>query len=134
VKNLNIDFTCPTQVEKLIQRGPDTAAIEDRLPMTPRAKSVIMFAMEEAQRFKHEYVGTEHILSGCSASRRVSPLNLDESRPEIRRGPSRSPGILRHGEPERGAAASDPEPVTTSPMISAQHGTRHGRDAAAPSK
>jgi ATP-dependent Clp protease ATP-binding subunit ClpC len=35
-----------------------------RLGQTPRAKKVIEYAMEAARHFKHNYVGTEHLLLG----------------------------------------------------------------------
>ena len=31
---------------------------------TDRAKKVMSFARQEAQKFNHEYIGTEHILLG----------------------------------------------------------------------
>ena len=35
-----------------------------RLPLTPRAKSVVEFAVDEASKLQHSYVGTEHVLLG----------------------------------------------------------------------
>jgi ClpA/ClpB-like protein len=35
-----------------------------KLPLTPRAKKIIEFSIEEARNLKHNYVGTEHILLG----------------------------------------------------------------------
>ncbi len=35
-----------------------------RLPQHPRVKKVIEYAMDEARRFGHNYVGTEHLLLG----------------------------------------------------------------------
>lgn len=35
-----------------------------RLPQTPRAKKVVEYAMEEARRLNHNYLGTEHLLLG----------------------------------------------------------------------
>lgn len=51
------------ETEKMLQRGTD-AVIAAKLPMTPRAKNVIEFSLEEAQRLNHDYVGTGHILLG----------------------------------------------------------------------
>ena len=31
---------------------------------TERARRVLQFAQEEAQRFQHKYIGTEHLLLG----------------------------------------------------------------------
>jgi hypothetical protein len=46
----------------LIKRG--TAAEEENVPFTPRAKAALRSAAEEALRLGHNYVGTEHLLLG----------------------------------------------------------------------
>ena len=62
--NLTIDpQTIVLEIERLIQRGPDIVTIS-KLPVTPAAKRVIEYAMEESRNLKHGYVGTEHILLG----------------------------------------------------------------------
>ena len=62
--NLTIDSQrIVLEVEKLIQRGLDIVTI-GKLPVTPAAKRVIEYAMEESRNLKHGYVGTEHILLG----------------------------------------------------------------------
>jgi len=64
LRNLDVDLRkIRLEVEKLIQSGPDPVEI-GRLPQTPRAKKVIEYAMEEARKLNHNYVGTEHILLG----------------------------------------------------------------------
>jgi ATP-dependent Clp protease ATP-binding subunit ClpC len=50
------------EVEKIVGSCPDLV-IGD-LPMTPRAKHAITYAMEEAFHLDHNYVGTEHLLLG----------------------------------------------------------------------
>ena len=58
---------------------------------TDRARKVMAFANQEAQRFHHEYIGTEHILLGLLREREGVAaqvlislnLNLDEVRAEI---------------------------------------------------
>ena len=35
--------------------------------LTPRARNVLVLAQKEAERFNHDYVGTEHILLGLLA-------------------------------------------------------------------
>lgn len=50
------------QILALVKRG--TATEEGTLPLTPRAKAVLRHAAEEALRFGHNYVGTEHLLLG----------------------------------------------------------------------
>ncbi|MCB9892507.1 MAG: ATP-dependent Clp protease ATP-binding subunit, partial [Planctomycetes bacterium] len=70
---------------------------------TDRAKKVMSLARQEAQRFNHEYIGTEHILlglvqegSGVAANvLRNMQVELDKIRGEVekivKRGPSVSP-------------------------------------------
>jgi ATP-dependent Clp protease ATP-binding subunit ClpC len=66
LKNLDIDLRkVRLEVEKIVQTGPGVDQIPlDRLPHTPRAKKVIEYAVEEARRLNHNYVGTEHLLLG----------------------------------------------------------------------
>jgi ATP-dependent Clp protease ATP-binding subunit ClpC len=62
--NLNVDLDrLRHQVEVIMQPGPGTSP-RDPLPMTPRSKKALEFAMDEARRLKQEYVGTEHLLLG----------------------------------------------------------------------
>ena len=64
LENLNIDLDALAgEIEQQIQRGPDVVPGEE-IPFTPRAKKVIELAVEEARRFNHSYIGTEHILLG----------------------------------------------------------------------
>jgi len=64
LKNLGMDLRkIRLEVEKLVQSGPDMV-IMGQLPQTPRAKNVLVYAMEEARNLNHNYVGTEHILLG----------------------------------------------------------------------
>src|SRR5262245_44592180 len=50
------------EIERIIQHG--TARIGSKLPLTPRAKHSIEYAIEEARQLDHNYVGTEHLLLG----------------------------------------------------------------------
>jgi ATP-dependent Clp protease ATP-binding subunit ClpC len=43
-------------------KGPDDA--KGKLPLTPRAKSVIEYSLEEARNLNHNHVGDEHVLLG----------------------------------------------------------------------
>ncbi len=52
-----------TEIEKMVQPGPDTAQAGSP-PLTPRTKKVLDYAMEEAQQLGHSYLGTEHLLLG----------------------------------------------------------------------
>ena len=50
---------------------------------TDRAKKVMSFARQEAQKFNHEYIGTEHILLGLVqegsgvAANALKNMNID---------------------------------------------------------
>ena len=64
LKNLDIDLRkIRLEVEKIVQPGPDRVTT-GKLPMTPRAKKVIEYSIEEARSLNHNYVGTEHLLLG----------------------------------------------------------------------
>lgn len=64
LKKLGIDLRAMRlEVEKLVSSGPDLVTM-GRLPQTPRAKKAVEYAIQEARRLKHNYVGTEHLLLG----------------------------------------------------------------------
>ena len=64
LKNLNVDLgKVRHEVEKLVKHEPEIAAV-GRLPQTPQAKKAIEYAIEEARKLNHNYVGTEHLLLG----------------------------------------------------------------------
>ena len=63
LKNLDVDLRkIRIEVEKIVQSGQDM--VSGKLPLTPRAKTAINFATEEARFLNHNYVGTEHLLLG----------------------------------------------------------------------
>lgn len=65
LKNLDVDLDKVRQeVFKLIQFGPEGPVVTGKLPLTPRTKKAIEYAMEEARALHHDYVGSEHILLG----------------------------------------------------------------------
>ncbi|MFH1416260.1 MAG: ATP-dependent Clp protease ATP-binding subunit [Elusimicrobiota bacterium] len=51
------------QVINMVGEGDNVLLSGDR-PMTPRAKRVLSFSVQEAQELGHNFVGTEHILLG----------------------------------------------------------------------
>jgi ATP-dependent Clp protease ATP-binding subunit ClpC len=51
------------QVSTTLGSGPDIGNVMMN-DFTPRAQQVLMFARKEAERFNHNYVGTEHLLLG----------------------------------------------------------------------
>jgi hypothetical protein len=67
LRNLDIDLPkIYAEVTMIVPRGPAQVlgCWGGRLPQTPRAKKVIEYAIEEARRLGHHYVGTEHLLLG----------------------------------------------------------------------
>jgi ATP-dependent Clp protease ATP-binding subunit ClpC len=54
------------EVEMFVVSGHDLVPVvpEGKLPLTPRARNVVRFAMEEASSLDHDYVGTPHLLLG----------------------------------------------------------------------
>lgn len=64
LKNLGLDLTkAHVEILKLVQPGSNVVTM-DRMPLTPRAKSVIDKAIEWSKRLKHNHIGTEHLLLG----------------------------------------------------------------------
>lgn len=62
--NMGIDLEQLVQeIERRCPQGPALLTSEE-ITYTPRAKKVLEMAAEEAHRFNHTYVGTEHILLG----------------------------------------------------------------------
>ncbi|MDB5387408.1 MAG: clpC [Planctomycetaceae bacterium] len=65
LKNLAVDLQrIRDEVENLIQFRPAESHAAGKLPQTARSKKVIEYAIEEARKLNHTYVGTEHILLG----------------------------------------------------------------------
>ncbi|UMZ75343.1 ATP-dependent Clp protease ATP-binding subunit [Natranaerofaba carboxydovora] len=63
LKNLNADLEAVRgEVEKLVSPG-DEAPLGN-VGYTPRVKTVIELAMDEARQMGHSYIGTEHLLLG----------------------------------------------------------------------
>ncbi len=64
LNNLAVDpLQIRLEIEKIISSGPDMVT-GGKLPLTPRAKRAIEYAMEEARNLNHNYVGSEHLLLG----------------------------------------------------------------------
>jgi excisionase family DNA binding protein len=51
-------------VQDTVGRGPAGEHPQGEMPVTPRLKQVFEFAREEAKRFDHAHVGTEHLVLG----------------------------------------------------------------------
>lgn len=64
LKDLGVDTEkLRTELKKLCKMGPGITIL-GKLPSTPAAENVIVYAIEEARSLNHIYVGTEHILLG----------------------------------------------------------------------
>ena len=64
LSNLGVDIeTLASEIEQQVQVGAAVVSSDD-IAFTPRAKKVLELAVEEARRFNHSYIGTEHILLG----------------------------------------------------------------------
>jgi ATP-dependent Clp protease ATP-binding subunit ClpC len=64
LSNLGVDVEALAgEIEQQVQHGAAIVSSDD-IAFTPRAKKVLELAVEEARRFNHSYIGTEHILLG----------------------------------------------------------------------
>jgi hypothetical protein len=64
LKKLDIDLDkIRLEVEKIVPSRTDMVTM-CKLPVGPRAKKVVAYAIEEARSLNHNYVGTEHVLLG----------------------------------------------------------------------
>ena len=53
---------------------------------TDRARKVMQLANQEAQRFNHEYIGTEHILLGLVKETNIAQGKKPATRADLRYG------------------------------------------------
>jgi ATP-dependent Clp protease ATP-binding subunit ClpC len=56
----------PDRVAEMVERmtGAGRRASASKLDLTPRTKQVLEYAVEEARKLSHSYIGTEHLLLG----------------------------------------------------------------------
>jgi ATP-dependent Clp protease ATP-binding subunit ClpC len=72
-------------VEKLAEKGREGKAGEN-LPFNHEARLALDFALEEARKLEHRYIGTEHLLLGLlrvnetAAAKALGALGLDEEK------------------------------------------------------
>ncbi len=86
LENLGVDTEkLVTEIEQHVH--PEAATVpSDEIAFTPRAKKVLELAVEEARRFNHNYIGTEHILLGLIkegegiAAKVLQDMNVDMNR------------------------------------------------------
>jgi len=64
LKNVDVNLDkLRLEVEKLVKRGPGTS-VAGKLPLTPRGKKVIEYAIIEARKLDHDHIDSEHLLLG----------------------------------------------------------------------
>jgi ATP-dependent Clp protease ATP-binding subunit ClpC len=112
LKNLDINLQMVRlEVEKIVQAGPDVVTA-GKLPHTPRAKKVIEYAIEEARKLDHNYVGTEHLLLGLiregEGVAALVLINLGLRLEEVREEVHNLLGRVPQPEAERPACKSGP--------------------------
>lgn len=63
--------------DKNEQFGPGDEEFENEIrKLTPRARQVLVLAQKEAERFNHDYIGTEHLLLGILALNQGVAVNI----------------------------------------------------------
>ena len=91
LKNLKIDLVRVSQESEECSESDSKSTSTGLLPLTPRARKIIEYAVEEAEGLTHDYVGTEHLLLGVlredqdlsAQIRRHLNLEIQHVRPEI---------------------------------------------------
>ena len=93
LKKLGVDLRkIRLEVEKIVQHGPAGERVSmDRLPYTPRAKTAIEYAVDEAHKLGNGTIGAEHLLLGLLREKEGVAftvfenlgLNPDEVRNEV---------------------------------------------------
>jgi ATP-dependent Clp protease ATP-binding subunit ClpC len=87
--------------------NPDASFEHEMQKLTARAKQVLVLSQKEAQRFNHDYVGTEHLLLGllrlgqgvAVSVLKSMGLNLDNLRIEVEKSSGTGGGTQQQGAP-----------------------------------
>jgi ATP-dependent Clp protease ATP-binding subunit ClpC len=101
----------PERVREMVERvsGTTTTFDPNRIELAPETQQVLEYAIEEARRLSHHYIGTEHILlglirvegTGMEVLRRLG-ITGDQVRRQTRR-------VLNESSPTTPAAAGAPQ-------------------------
>jgi ATP-dependent Clp protease ATP-binding subunit ClpA len=67
------------EVEKYVGKGPKSSTSVD-LPLTNESKHILAYAAEEAERLKHQHIGTEHLFLGILRESRSHAAKMLSSR------------------------------------------------------
>jgi len=124
--------TVRQEIEKLA-KSESEMALTGRFPYTPKAKTVLEYATEEARSLNHNYVGTEHLLMGMIrehdgvAGQILTKLGLEEdnAREELSVAGRRGYAKQNNDEPTRGSA-----PRSHATRVAALRRTTHSCGAA----
>jgi hypothetical protein len=94
LKEMGCDLRTVRQtVQDTVGRGASGDHAEGEMHLTPRLKKVFQLAVEEAKRFDHAYVGTEHLVLGIlregeGVAGRIlikAGMNLDTARSRVKK-------------------------------------------------
>src|SRR5512147_2855957 len=107
----------PDRVREMVQRVSGTSGIFDpnRIELAPETQQVLEYAIEEARRLGHHYIGTEHILlglvriesTGMEVLRRLG-VTADQIRRQTRR-------VLNESASSSAPTPAGPQPAKAGP-------------------
>ncbi len=91
LKSLGVDLKAAREKVEALSKAKGEKTERNRLPVTPRAKKATEYAIQEARRIGHNYIGTEHLLLGllrsdeglAAAVLRELGVNLDAARQAV---------------------------------------------------
>ena len=108
----------PDRVREMILRISNASANFDptRIELAPETQQVLEFAVDEARRLGHHYIGTEHILlalvrvesTGTEALRRLG-ISADQIRRQTRR-------VLNESASPSSPTPAGPQPAKSGPQ------------------
>jgi beta-lactamase regulating signal transducer with metallopeptidase domain len=123
--------TLESELAKLVRPGPKPIT-KGSLPQTPRAKSAIDYAEQEAKALDHDYIGTEHILLGLMrektgiAAQMLAKLGVsyDVGRAEVLDLVKPGPRVKTDVEIETQPPGSDDQPPAAKTQFSWKNSAR----------
>jgi len=107
-----------TELEQQMPSATGRPTSSEEISFTPRAKKVLELAVEEARRFNHNYIGTEHILLGLlKEGEGIAAKVLQDMKIDLGRTQTEIMRLL--GEQTRGgsAQAAGPSKKSTTPAL-----------------
>jgi ATP-dependent Clp protease ATP-binding subunit ClpC len=118
LRNLGVDpRKVREEAERIVQSGPTAVRIARKLPLSPRAKKSIEFALDEARNLGYQQVGTEHLLLGLLREQEGVAahvlINLLLELPQVRTAVLSRLGHRRDAGAEGGTEVEKPNPEPT---------------------